>query len=87
MYHSTDVSFIASQALARSQQKAGEEPEMYAETNGQAIDAMATIDQQARAPLGFVAASTGPEGGNRTKKDTPVTVLNSDALELDIDDN
>lgn len=66
----TDVSFIASQAVAR-QQAAG------AGANGsvagfntnedasveKADDAMASLDRQARAPVGFVAASTGPEGG------------------------
>lgn len=55
--YNTDVNFIASQALARSQQQtaAGDE--------GQE-DAMAALEREARAPVGFVAASTGPQGGN-----------------------
>ncbi|CAK3870106.1 Pre-mRNA-splicing factor syf1 [Lecanosticta acicola] len=61
----TDVSFIASQAVAR-QQAAGANGAANGEEAGQEkADAMAALERQARAPMGFVAASTGPEGGNR----------------------
>ncbi|PKX97474.1 mRNA splicing protein SYF1 [Aspergillus novofumigatus IBT 16806] len=68
--YNTDVNFIASQAIARSQQRAqeggtereGEEADMDA--SKERADAMAALERQARAPVGFVAASTGPEGGN-----------------------
>jgi pre-mRNA-splicing factor SYF1 len=91
---STDVHFIASQAIARSQAASnaadangdgGEEE--GAETNG--ADAMAALEQQARAPVGFVAASTGPEGGNRLgQQGQPATVevKNPDAVDIDLDD-
>ena len=64
----TDVNFIASQAVARQQAGAagtdvgGEDGEA-----GEKDDAMAALERQARAPMGFVAASSGPEGGNRPK--------------------
>ncbi|KAI4211593.1 MAG: hypothetical protein LQ351_005634 [Letrouitia transgressa] len=85
----TDVNFIASQALARSQQRPGE----Y--TNGDEADqdgdetrqdAMAALERQAKAPLGFVAASTGPEGGNRTQEQAP-EIRNPDALDIEMDDD
>jgi pre-mRNA-splicing factor SYF1 len=97
MYHwltsiSTDVNFIASQAIARSQAAA-----TTADTNGDrdeeaephGVDAMAALERQARAPVGFVAASTGPEGGNRPSPPAqPATVEanNPDAVEIDLDD-
>ncbi|KAK0855889.1 pre-mRNA-splicing factor syf1 [Friedmanniomyces endolithicus] len=65
----TDVGFIAGQAVAR--QKAMEEngddgEDMEVDAAGAAkLDAMAHLERQARAPVGFVAASAGPEGGNR----------------------
>lgn len=78
--YNTDVNFIASQALQRSQ----------AQGNGDAGDddedgdAMAALEQ-ARAPVGFVAASTGPEGGN-IKAAAPVAA-NPDAIDMDDDDD
>lgn len=44
---------------------------------------MAALERQARAPLGFVPASSGPEGGN-IKPTEPSTqeVANPDALDL-----
>ena len=73
--YNTDVNFIASQALARSQQQPdGEEGEEDA-------DAMAALEQ-ARAPVGFVAASTGPQGGN-IKEVAPVVAANPDAIDVD----
>ena len=73
--YNTDVNFIASQALARSQQQAdGEEGEDDA-------DAMAALEQ-ARAPVGFVAASTGPQGGN-IKEAAVAAAANPDAINVD----
>ena len=93
-FSSTDVNFIASQAIARSQAAAnatdtksdgGEEED----ANANGADAMAALERQARAPVGFVAASTGPEGGNRPghpRQPGTVEVNNPDAVEIDLDD-
>lgn len=45
---------------------------------------MAAIERQARAPVGFVAASTGPEGGNRPRPadEAPAATANPDAIDL-----
>lgn len=51
---------------------------------------MAALERQARAPVGFVAASSGPEGGNRPVQSGPpvaVEVNNPDAIDIDIDDD
>lgn len=53
-------------------------------------DAMAALERQARAPVGFVAASTGPEGGNRPppagqEQQPPAAPVNPDAIDLDDD--
>ena len=94
-FNSTDVNFIASQAIARSQQppqdgtqgeeEGGEEMEGAKEK----ADAMAALERQARAPMGFVAASTGPEGGNRPpagqEQQQPSAPVNPDAIDLDDD--
>ncbi|KAI9665469.1 MAG: pre-mRNA-splicing factor syf1 [Alyxoria varia] len=84
--YNTDVNFIASQAIARSQQK----PD--AKTNGDADgddesneDAMANLERQARAPEGFVASSTGPQGGNIPQEKAQQPVANPDAIEVDED--
>jgi pre-mRNA-splicing factor SYF1 len=79
---STDVSFIASQAVARGQQNGNGE-----HVNGDAPegeDAMAAFERQARAPAGFVAASTGPQGGN-IKSDAAAPAANPDAIDIDDD--
>ncbi|KAL4987723.1 Pre-mRNA-splicing factor syf1 [Aspergillus falconensis] len=88
--YNTDVNFIASQAIARSQQRAPGDEEAAAGAEGEMdsenADAMATLERQARAPIGFVAASTGPEGGNRAPPagQTPVAApANPDAIDLD----
>ncbi|GAQ09674.1 pre-mRNA-splicing factor syf1 [Aspergillus lentulus] len=94
--YNTDVNFIASQAIARSQQRAqeggkereGEEADMDA--SKERADAMAALERQARAPVGFVAASTGPEGGNRPpppgqQQPQPSAPVNPDAIDLDDD--
>lgn len=90
----TDVQFIASQAIKRSQAMAGEANDDD-ETGEGASDAMAALERQARAPVGFVAASTGPEGGNRppasqdeeTEKTRGPVTANPDAIDVDIDDD
>ncbi|KAH7214918.1 hypothetical protein DER44DRAFT_144718 [Fusarium oxysporum] len=72
--YNTDVNFIASQALARSQRCPG------GADDAEITDAMAALERQSRAPQGFVAASTGPVGG--TPATTAVT-SNPDAIEID----
>ncbi|KAI9724138.1 MAG: pre-mRNA-splicing factor syf1 [Candelaria pacifica] len=85
--YNTDVNFIASQALARSQQR----PEEAAngdvdgdDDDAKRADAMAALERQARAPQGFVAASSGPEGGNISKQDNQSVAANPDAIDVDI---
>ncbi|KAI9376338.1 pre-mRNA-splicing factor syf1 [Aspergillus egyptiacus] len=89
--YNTDVNFIASQAIARSQQQraseSGEQPtNQEGEMDASTADAMAALERQARAPVGFVAASTGPEGGNRAPpadQAPPAAPVNPDAIDLD----
>ncbi|KFY34584.1 hypothetical protein V494_06666 [Pseudogymnoascus sp. VKM F-4513 (FW-928)] len=73
--YNTDVNFIASQALARS----------HASPNGKGDDnhedAMAALEREARAPVGFVAASTGPPQGKISVE--PAVVENPDAIDVD----
>jgi pre-mRNA-splicing factor SYF1 len=90
--YSTDVSFIASQAIARTQ-GSNLEPANGDGDDDDNNDAMANLDKQQinRAPIGFVAASTGPEGGNKKGDESsdapPQPVLqNPDALDVDLDD-
>ena len=84
--YNTDVNFIASQALARSQRKPDEnvDGDEDAEVNGDA-DAMAVLEK-ARAPVGFVPSSTGPQGGNIPEKQQETSVANPDALDIDLED-
>ncbi|KAL5341570.1 hypothetical protein BJX70DRAFT_40939 [Aspergillus crustosus] len=97
--YNTDVNFIASQAIARGQQRASEngaEPADGAdgEINTSSADAMATLERQARAPIGFLAASSGPEGGNRpppagqapAPAPAAAAPVNPDAIHLDDED-
>ena len=84
--YNTDVNFIASQALARSQQRP--EDRDYGDAEGEPneqADVMAALNRQARAPVGFVAASTGPQGGNLPPPEKPGVVANPDALDVDLD--
>ncbi|KAI9928279.1 pre-mRNA-splicing factor syf1 [Aspergillus wentii] len=94
--YNTDVNFIASQAIARSQQRTQdgergmEESEEDMDVSKEQADAMAALERQARAPVGFVAASTGPEGGNRPpppgqEQQQPSAPVNPDAIDLDDD--
>ena len=89
---STDINFVASQAIARIQAQAandgkGDTEVPDAPDDGRA-DAMAALERQARAPQGFVAASTGPQGGTLSSAnkegDAPAAgVTNPDAIDLD----
>jgi pre-mRNA-splicing factor SYF1 len=76
---STDVNFIASQAVAR-----GNAPTTDDAAAGDAAgeDAMAALERQARAPAGFVAASTGLKGNIAP---TEEKAANPDAIDLDDD--
>ncbi|WPH04565.1 Hypothetical protein R9X50_00745700 [Acrodontium crateriforme] len=82
----TDVNFIASQAVARQQAQANGTVDGDEDMDGEKADAMAQLERQARAPVGFVAASSGPEGGNRkpVAPDPAVVARNED--EIDVDD-
>ncbi|KAB8073975.1 hypothetical protein BDV29DRAFT_174403 [Aspergillus leporis] len=90
--YNTDVNFIASQAIARSQQRTqegGNAEEGDVDGSTERADAMAEMERQARAPVGFVAASTGPEGGNRPpppdQEPQQAAPANPDAIDLDED--
>jgi len=95
MIYSTDVHYIASQAIARSQnhqktnnRKAGTqngdgENHEHEKEDSRALDAMAALERQARAPVGFVAASTGPQGGNISKPSEAPAAANPDEIDLD----
>ena len=85
--YNTDVNFIASQALARSQHRP--EDKEHEDGEGELVeraDAMAALERQARAPVGFIAASTGPQGGNIAPSDASAVTANPDALDVDLDD-
>ncbi|KAL8803268.1 MAG: hypothetical protein Q9200_006287 [Gallowayella weberi] len=84
--YNTDVNFIASHALERSQQQRSNDGDKGDDDNA---DAMAALDRQARAPLGFVAATSGPEGGNRPPEQQQQTVvtMNPDALDVEMDED
>lgn len=83
--YNTDVNFIASQALAKSQlqrqlQQNGDE-NGEGEVDPEVADAMEQLERQARAPAGFVAASEGLKGNVASTQ--PVEVANPDAIDLD----
>ena len=48
---------------------------------------MAALERQARAPVGFVVASTGHEGGNRLVQVAQPVASNPDEIEVDIEDD
>ena len=87
----TDLNYIASQAVAKGQAAGvnGTAHEAEDEEGDDAAkDAMAALERQARAPVGFVAASTGPVGGDRPeRKEVAAPAANPDALDVDIDDD
>ncbi|KAI5861650.1 TPR-like protein [Durotheca rogersii] len=82
--YNTDVNFIASQAIARSQQARGADA---GATNGdsEVADAMDQLERQARAPVGFVASSTGISGTISSKEQPPpaAAIVNPDAIDID----
>lgn len=90
---STDVNFIASQALQRSQQQPPTNPLTTLDENEEDADAMAALERQARAPVGFVPASQGPlvprdqEGGDGEGSvgvgEGVGATVNPDALEIE----
>ncbi|MCJ1250464.1 pre-mRNA-splicing factor syf1 [Trapelia coarctata] len=84
--YNTDVSFIASQALARSQQRQ-ENGDGDGEESSEKADAMAVLEHQARAPQGFVPASSGPQGGNMPRKEAGPVEANPDALDIELEDD
>lgn len=70
----TDVHFMASQAIARGQRKREDIDDGIA-------DAMAALERQARAPVGFVAAI---DGSSKISSTLDVTApLNPDAIDID----
>ncbi|KAF4805851.1 Pre-mRNA-splicing factor SYF1 [Colletotrichum siamense] len=73
--YNTDVNFIASQALARSQRQ----PDVDS-ADPEVADAMAALERQARAPAGFVAASDTQKVG---ATDTTLVAANPDAIDID----
>ncbi|MCJ1266751.1 pre-mRNA-splicing factor syf1 [Lobaria immixta] len=84
--YNTDVNFIASQALARTQQQPDGQQNMDVDNDTtNSVDAMAALERQARAPIGFVAASNGPEGGNMQPSSSAIAT-NPDALDVDLDE-
>jgi len=48
---------------------------------------MAALERQARAPVGFVAASSGPEGVTKQAHEQPAAPANPDALDVDLDED
>lgn len=73
--YNTDVNFIASQALARSQRH----PDITRPTEGG--DPISNLEKQLRAPQGFVASSTGSR--NETGVPTEDIPSNPDAIDID----
>lgn len=88
--HSTDVNYIASQANLLAKQAANGEAVIG---DGDDEDPMAALERQARAPKGFVAATSGPEGSQVKTHDAavaaaepkPVVVENPDEIDLEDD--
>jgi pre-mRNA-splicing factor SYF1 len=66
----------------------GDDDNDDAENDGQR-DAMMALERQARAPVGFVAASTGPQGGTQPVQSVqPAAPLpNPDVIDVDVDDD
>ncbi|OCK80141.1 hypothetical protein K432DRAFT_298263 [Lepidopterella palustris CBS 459.81] len=87
--YNTDVNFIASQALARSQQQSESSLPTGDSDDGQdKADAMAALERQARAPMGFVASTEAPKGSSITKPGLQEPVAaNPDAIDVDVDED
>ncbi|KAL6719101.1 pre-mRNA-splicing factor syf1 [Lecanora helva] len=85
--YNTDVNFIASQALARSEQWQDDGKHIDVDVQvDERTDAMVMLERQARAPVGFVAASTGPQAGNIPRPEQPAATANPDALDVNFED-
>ncbi|KAF2395661.1 pre-mRNA-splicing factor syf1 [Trichodelitschia bisporula] len=74
----TDVNFIATQAIMRAHVQDHATGEA---ASAEKVDAMAALERQARAPVGFVAATEGNVNGKREEE----TSANPDAIDLDVD--
>lgn len=79
---STDVNFIASQAVARGNAPTTTSSDDAAAGAVEGDDAMAALERQARAPAGFVAASSGLKGNIAPAEEN---AANPDAIDLDDD--
>lgn len=79
------MNFIASQAIARSQQLPGGEAGTRSDSEFEVSDAMAALDQQNKTPSGFVPSSTGLEGTGKVDDNQSATTKNPDALDVDLD--
>ncbi|TEA09804.1 Pre-mRNA-splicing factor SYF1 [Colletotrichum sidae] len=79
--YNTDVNFIASQALARSQRRPEDATAKFADSG--VADAMAALERQAKAPAGFVAASDATV----PYRAVVATVFGANPDAIDIDDN
>ncbi|KAH6660740.1 hypothetical protein BKA67DRAFT_653901 [Truncatella angustata] len=77
--YNTDVNFIASQAIARSQ--AAKQQVANGELDQETADAMEQLERQARAPAGFVASSSGIAGS--LTQEEPKQAVNPDAIDID----
>ena len=76
---STDVNFIASQAIARGQQKpAG------STADDEKRDAMEALEREANAPVGFVTAKSTPQVASSVAAPGPPKPVNPDAIDLDV---
>lgn len=85
--YNTDVGFIASQAIARQQAGGADLGQAEGDADGEdGDDAMLALEKAARALMGFVAASSGPEGGDRKDlgkgEEGGGVVVNEDEIEL-----
>lgn len=80
---STDVNFIASHALARSQQQLQSSGGGDDENEN---DAMAALERQARAPVGFVIASSSEAEARAGIQEGTAVTTNPDALDVSLDD-
>lgn len=79
--YNTDVNFIASQAVARGQRRPEAGDGGADGADAETMDAMAALERQARAPVGFVAASDGAKISG-TMPAAPA-VANPDAIDID----
>ena len=81
----TDVRFVASQAVKRQREMAEAKGEVEEGDGEEKAEVMERLERQARAPVGFVAASEGPVGGARKVEETGGGVRNEDEIEMEED--